>query len=159
MSSYAVLVAKLRNELVKVELAVRSAVSQAEKARLSGDEDFWCAAAFSLQNFYMGTERIFEEVAKQIDRSLPSGGSSHRALLEQMSLEIPNIRPAVISANTLERLHDYRGFRHVAIHLYAFELHSDRISVLVDMLMDSWMLLSRDVEFFCVFLLALEQNV
>jgi hypothetical protein len=48
MSGYAVLVAKLRNELSKVEMAVRSAVSQAEKARLSGDEDFWCAAAFSL---------------------------------------------------------------------------------------------------------------
>jgi hypothetical protein len=159
MSGYAVLVAKLRNELSKVEMAVRSAVSQAEKARLSGDEDFWCAAAFSLQNFYMGTERIFEEVAKLVDRSLPSGGSSHRALLEQMALEIPNVRPAVILVDTLDRLQEYRGFRHVAIHLYAFELHSDRISVLVDMLMDSWVLLCRDVEVFCCFLLALEQNV
>ncbi len=159
MSSYAVLVAKLRNELIKVEMAVRSAISQAGKAKLSGDDDFWCAAAFSLQNFYMGTERIFEEVAKQVDRSLPSGGSSHRALLEQMALEIPNVRPAVILADTLDRLQDYRGFRHVAIHLYAFELHSDRVSVLVDMLMNSWMLLSRDVEVFCCFLLALEQNI
>lgn len=159
MSGYAVLVAKLRNELGKVELAVRSAVSQAEKARLSGDEDFWYAAAFSLQNFYMGAERIFEEVAKRVDRSLPSGGGSHRALLEQMALEIPNVRPAVILADTLDCLQEYRGFRHVAIHLYAFELHSDRISVLVDRLMDCWLLLSRDIEVFCGFLLALGQNV
>jgi hypothetical protein len=65
----------------------------------------------------------------------------------------------VILADTLDRLQEYRGFRHVAIHLYAFELHSDRISVLVDMLMDSWVLLCRDVEVFCCFLLALEQNV
>lgn len=84
---------------------------------------------------------------------------SHRALLEQMALEIPNVCPAVILADTLDRLQEYRGFRYVAIHLYAFELYSDRISVLVDMLMDSWGLLCRDVEVFCCFLLALEQNV
>lgn len=159
MSQYAVLVAKLQNELAKVEMAARSAMSQAEKAKVSGDEDFWFAAAFSLQNFYMGTERIFEAVAKQVDHALPSGKSSHRELLEQMALEIPNIRPPVILADTLDRLQEYRGFRHVAIHLYAFDLRPDRISDLVDMLMASLEMLSRDVEVLCCFLLAMEQNI
>jgi hypothetical protein len=80
MIRYAVLAAKLQNELNKVQAAVRSALSQAEKAKNTGDNDFLIAAAFSLQNFYMGTERIFEEVAKQIDHALPTGESSHRAL-------------------------------------------------------------------------------
>ncbi len=158
MSRYAVLVAKLRNELAKLDLAVSAAMSQADKAIATGDDDFWFAAAFSLQNFYMGAERIFEEVAKQVDRSLPSGGSSHRELLEQMSLEIVNIRPAVILADTLDRLQEYRGFRHVAVHLYAFELRADRISELVDMLSDCRDMLSRDVAIFCEFLLVLERN-
>ncbi len=76
-----------------------------------------------------------------------------------MALEIPNIRPPVILADTLDRLQEYRGFRHVAIHLYAFDLRPDRISDLVDMLMASLEMLSRDVEVLCCFLLAMEQNI
>ncbi len=159
MNHYAVLVAKLQNELVKVHTAVRSALSQAEKAKATGDNDYLIASAFSLQNFYMGTERIFEEIAKQIDNALPSGASSHRELLEQMALEIVNTRPPVILADTCDRLQEYRGFRHVAIHRYGFELRPARIRELVEMLTDSTAMLSRDIQAFCEFLLDLEKNI
>uniref|UniRef100_B8HZM1 HepT-like domain-containing protein n=1 Tax=Cyanothece sp. (strain PCC 7425 / ATCC 29141) TaxID=395961 RepID=B8HZM1_CYAP4 len=89
MSQYTVLVARLQNELSMLDKVVAKAQSQVSKAQQSGDADFYQAAALSLQNYYMGVERIFEEVAKQVDQSLPSGASSHRVLLEQMSLEIP----------------------------------------------------------------------
>ena len=159
MTRYTVLAAKLQNELIKVRTAVRSALSQAEKSKNTGDNDFLIAAAFSLQNFYMGTERIFEEVAKQIDNALPSGESSHRALLEQMALEIANTRPPLILGDTLDRLQEYRGFRHVAIHRYGFELRPDRIRELVEMLTDTAAILTRDVKAFCEFLLDLEKSI
>jgi uncharacterized protein YutE (UPF0331/DUF86 family) len=73
-----------------------------------------------------------------------------------MSLEIPHTRPAVILSDTLHSLNEYRGFRHVAIHRYGFELESNRISELADKLMTSYTLLVRDIENFCQFLEVLE---
>jgi hypothetical protein len=73
-----------------------------------------------------------------------------------MSLEIPHTRPPVILSDTLHNLNEYRGFRHVAIHRYGFELESNRIADLTDKLMACHTLLVRDIENFCQFLQALE---
>ena len=37
------------------------------------DEDYLGSVAFDLQGFYQGVERVFEIVAKSIDRSVPDG--------------------------------------------------------------------------------------
>jgi uncharacterized protein YutE (UPF0331/DUF86 family) len=157
MSKYNVLVARLNQELAKIQTAVQSAVSQANKAKTTGDLDYLQAAALSLQNFYMGVEQAFEEIAKQVDESLPTGASSHRELLEQMALEIPQVRPPVIQANTRERLSDYRGFRHVVVHRYGFELYPERIQELVEELPICCHDLTRDMQTFCEFLMDLNQ--
>ena len=75
MNRYNVLIARLNNELTKVATTVKSALSQAQKAKTTADEDYWYAAAFSLQNFYMGVERIFEDIAKDVENNLPTGSS------------------------------------------------------------------------------------
>ncbi|NJP11761.1 MAG: hypothetical protein HC866_21705 [Leptolyngbyaceae cyanobacterium RU_5_1] len=159
MSDYRVLVARLRNELTRLDTVVQTATNQTEKATQTGDVDYFQAAALSLQNFYMGVERIFEEIAKQIDQSVPTGANSHRELLEQMALEISSLRPPVIQADTLKSLNEYRGFRHVVIHRYGFELYPERIRELVEALPNSYVLLSRDTENFCQFLLELERSL
>lgn len=113
----------------------------------------------SLQNFYTGVERIFEEIAKQVDESIPAGGSSHRELLEQMALEIAEVRPPVIQPDTLEALNEYRGFRHVVVHLYGFELYLDRIRQLIRGLPTCCDALIRYVNAFCEFLSKLGQSL
>jgi len=138
---------------------VQAAVSQADKAKKTGDSDYLLAATLSVQNFYMGVEQAFEEIAKQIDESLPVGASSHRELLEQMALNIPDIRPPVIQPDTLTRLNEYRGFRHVVIHRYGFELYPDRIREVVDDLPNCNDALIRDVQAFCEFLTQLSQSL
>jgi uncharacterized protein YutE (UPF0331/DUF86 family) len=157
MSRYSVLVARLNKELAKIQTAVQSAVSQANKAQNTGDLDYLQAAALSLQNFYMGVEQAFEEIAKQVDEFLPTGASSHQELLEQMALEIPNVRPPVIQSSTLECLNEYRGFRHVVIHRYGFELYPERIQQLVESLPICCDDLTKDIQSFCEFLLRLNQ--
>ena len=157
MSKYSVLAARLRKDLTQVDKAVQAAISQAKKAKATGDSDYLQAAALSLQNFYMGVERVFEEIAKQVDESLPTGASSHRELLDQMGLEISSMRPAVLQVNTLEKLNEYRGFRHVALHRYGFELQPDRIRELVEGLPTCQTHFSEDIESFCTFLLNLDQ--
>lgn len=115
MSKYSVLVIRLNKELTKIQTATQTAVFQADKAKNTGDLDYLQAAPLILQNFYMGVEHAFEEIAKQVDESLPMGASSHRELLEQMALEIQDLCPAVIQPETLAKLNEYRGFCHVVI--------------------------------------------
>ncbi|MGB3614424.1 MAG: hypothetical protein WBA10_11590 [Elainellaceae cyanobacterium] len=105
----------------------------------------------------MGVERVFEEVAKSVDQSLPSGQSSHRELLEQMSLEIPQTRPPLLSAQTASRVDQYRAFRHVVMHRYGFELYPERVAELVAQLSDCHGVLSADVQEFCQVLLNIDQ--
>ena len=157
MSKYGVLAARLKKDLRQIDKAVKAAVSQAKKAEATGDADYLQAAALSLQNFYMGVERVLEEIAKQVDESLPIGASSHRELLEQMGFELGKTRPAVLQAETLEELNLYRGFRHIAIHRYGFELQPDRIRELVKALSVCQSHFSQDIESFCDFLLDLDQ--
>jgi len=159
MSQYNVLIALVQNEITKLEIAVQSATAQAEKARITGDSDYLQAAALNIQNFYTGTERIFEEIAKHIDGQLPVGASSHKELLEQMSLAIPETRPAVIQSTTTAKLNAYRGFRHVVIHIYAFELYPNRIQDLVIMLPETYALFVQDIQTFCQFLRDLNRSL
>lgn len=159
MSKYNVLIARLNKEMAKIQIAVQSAVSQSAKARNTGDLDYLQAAALSVQNFYMGVEQAFEEIAKQVDESLPMGASSHRELLEQMALNIPDIRPPVIQPDTVASLNEYRGFRHVVIHRYGFELYPDRIRELVDKLPACNDALTKDIQAFCEFLTQLSQSL
>jgi hypothetical protein len=159
MSQYSVLTARLLNELKTLDKVVAKAQSQVHKARSTHDDDFYQAAALSLQNYYMGIERIFEEIAKQMERSLPQGLSSHRELLEQMGLEISQIRPAVLSPPAIAQVNEYRAFRHVVIHRYGFELYPERVGELVDRLASCHRLLREDIEKFCQFLFKLEDSL
>jgi hypothetical protein len=58
-------------------------------------------------------ERLFELIARHVDRVLPSGDTWHRDLLYQMAGDLPEARPAVVSQETAQALDEYRRFRHV----------------------------------------------
>lgn len=75
-----------------------------------------------LHDFYTGIEKIFENIAKEIDQRVPMGEEWHSELLHQMTLDIPGLRPPVISPNTEKRLREYLGFRHLFRKRYGFEL-------------------------------------
>lgn len=75
-----------------------------------------------LHDFYTGVEKILEDIAKEVDRRVPIGEGWHSELLHQMTLDIPGLRPPVISLNTEKRLREYLGFRHLFRKRYGFEL-------------------------------------
>ena len=111
-------------------------------------ESLISALTLYLENFYMGIERIFVLIAKEIDKKTPSGDSWHIQLLKQMSLEIPDIRPAVISQKSYEKLNEFRGFRHVARSLYAYDLDPQRVIELSDKLSKCYDSFKADVQNF-----------
>ena len=116
------------------------------------DEDYLGSVAFDLQSFYQGVERVFEIIAKSIDRSVPDGDKWHKLLLEQMTNEIPGIRPAVISMETREALDHFRMFRHLAHNIYSFNLVPERIKGLVEGLPGAVDLVCQDFSLFSDFL-------
>ena len=57
-----------------------------------------------------GLEHLFEKIAALVDESIPTGSNWHQELLRQMNIEVPGVRPAVISAELRTALEEYRGF-------------------------------------------------
>lgn len=146
------LATRLRVELADLKRVVERAEYLLSKAQESDDEDYLDGVALNLHGFYAGVERIFEEVAAEIDGSLPTGSEWHRNLLLQMAGEVSDTRPAVIGSNTRDCLDEYRGFRHVVRNVYTFNLRPSRLRELVADLHGCYDAFVQDITLFCDFL-------
>jgi hypothetical protein len=116
------------NNLEKVTLLAQETLSLVQN--LENDVYFKSLVSgltLYLENLYMGVERVLSLIAQEVDKIVPSGGSWHLQLLQQMVIEVPSVRPAVISQETYEKLNEFRGFRHVARNLYAYDLEPGRV--------------------------------
>lgn len=132
-ADYLVLASRIRLEMEDLGRVV----TRAERAsrtlnKVVEDSDLYIdAAALNLHDFYTGLERIFHQIAAIVDASVPSGREWHRDLLRQMCIEIPDVRPNVLSIDTCTALDEFMRFRHVVRNVYAFQLDSERISRLI----------------------------
>ena len=131
----AILSARILTELNELAFLVDRAKQGWNKAKSLNDDYYLDGVALNLHGFYSGVEKIFEKIAATVDGSVPTAANWHQELLSQMSMEIPQIRPAVISVGVRDMLEDYRGFRHVVRNVYTFHLNPekmDRLITLVD---------------------------
>lgn len=96
------------------------------------------SVALNLHSFYSGLERLFELIARHVDRSQPSGETWHRDLLAQMATEITDARPAVIGKETATLLDEYRRFRHLVRNVYTFNLVPEKMENLISVLPTLW---------------------
>jgi len=83
---------------------------------------------------------------------VPEGPAWHRQLLEDMALEIREVRPAVITAASRELLAPFLRFRHLFRNVYAFTLDTARVVALASKAQESWPTVRADVEVFLAFL-------
>jgi len=83
-----------------------------------------------LHDFFTGAERIFIRIADELDGGTPKGDHWHTQLLRNMSLDLPEIRPAVITHKLMASLGEYLRFRHVFRNNYGFVLEPERIKPL-----------------------------
>jgi hypothetical protein len=141
---------RIRREISELDKIREHALRRWQKA--SKDEDYLGSVGFDLQSFYQGVERVFETIAKSIDRSVPTGDRWHKMLLEQMGNEVSGIRPAVISVQTRQALDDFRMFRHLAHNIYTFNLDPRRIKSLIEKLPGAMGLIGQYLSFFADFL-------
>lgn len=109
-------------------------------------------SAALIHGFYNGVERALTRIAPELNGGLPSGGDWHRRLLEQMTVEVPSIRPAVLSSESASQLDEYRAFRHRFRNLYFFDIRWDRVRDLLSRATDTWKIVRADLEGFVSFL-------
>jgi hypothetical protein len=108
-----------------------------------------------LHDLYTGTEHIFEKISSEIDGGVPNGSAWHRELLESMALELPGLRPAVLTPATVRQLEEFLRFRHLYRNVYGFELEWTRLRPLLMRAEPTWAALRADVVTFLSFLDAL----
>lgn len=85
------------------------------------------------------------------DRS-PEGQAWHSELLEQMTLELPTLRPPVLDRSTARQLDEYRRFRHRIRNVYASMLDPRLMQAIVETLSETSKALHQDLVAFCDFL-------
>lgn len=106
--------------------------------------------ALHLHSFYTGAERIFYDIARDIDGEVPTASDWHRQLLEQMAVEIQKARPPVLAEQTRVELDEFRRFRHVVRSNYAYKLDPERILALAQKLPALFEHLMQDCLRLCV---------
>lgn len=136
IESYLVLAGRIRSELTDLErLAMRAERAMQAVRKRPQDVDFYIdSAALNLHDVYAGLEHLFRQIASTVDGNIPSSLEWHRDLLEQMGLDLPNLRPPVLSAQTVHALGEYLRFRHVVRNVYTYLLDAERIGSLVSQL-------------------------
>jgi hypothetical protein len=137
-SKFLVIKARLELELSNIqklflELDNRDLITPSDARKQKLDDQFALRAVGSfLHDFYSSVENIFKIIARSIDQSVPVNSELHAELLQQMSLNVDRVRPAVISIKTMNLLNEYRSFRHVFRNIYGFNLITKRLEHLLD---------------------------
>ena len=156
---YAVLIGQIQQFLSDLQIVVERSQKLLQKYQTTQDDDYIGTLALNLHGFYTGVERCLEEVARQLDESVPSGTDWHRRLLRQMTAELPDLRPPVIQSETRHRIDEYRSFRHVVRNVYTFDLQPDRVVVLAEKLVATFTAFKSDMETFCDFLISVSTDL
>lgn len=100
------------------------------------DELDWAALGYTIHNLYNGIENYCLRIAKFFENEL-SGDSWHKDLLFRMTLEIKNVRPALLDQSAAGKLHELRGFRHVFRNIYQSRLDDEKVMLVQKRLPDA----------------------
>ena len=108
--------------------------------------------AYLLHNFYCALEDVFQEIAKTFENRIEDPSKYHRELLNRMQLDVPGIRPKLLSRESRLVLDELRGFRHVFRHAYDYELDPAKVKGLKHKLITHWKCIEKDIAVFTEFL-------
>lgn len=154
----AAVVKRIERELPDLDRSIARAERSWKQAPIAIDIDVYVdSAALHLQSFYTGLERIFEQTARQIDESVPTGDSWHYDLLLQMGRDIAGVRPALLSSASVKGLDEFRKFRHVVRNVYATNLDPEKMANLFTLLPVVWHQVRAELLAFAEFLRLLDE--
>lgn len=103
------------------------------------------STAYQLHNLYSAIEDLFKIVAGAFENSVTDLSQWHTELLRRMTLDIPGVRPALLSQETAGLLNELRAFRHFFRHAYGQSLDLARVEQNIRVVRQVEPLLARDV--------------
>jgi hypothetical protein len=144
---YRLLAAGIRAEYPAIQRAATHADDAIRRTQWDADtaEFLLEAAAFSVHSAYTAIERLFVEIARTVDQTVPSGAEWHRDLVRQMQLAPSGVRPAVLSDSVAQQLQETLRFRHLVRNVYASYLDAERVAENVRRLLHIEPSLERDL--------------
>lgn len=101
-------------------------------------------AAIFLHHAYCAIESLLVRLFFWFEGDKPHGPDWHQNLLHTAALEIPAIRPALISIDSRNKLHRILGFRHFFRHAYAVNLEAGQLADLQTVAISLHPLLQND---------------
>jgi hypothetical protein len=153
------LAAELTQEVARIDrTALEGAEAEQKLAIDPPDRLTLYAAAAILETFYTGIEKALSRVAPTLNGGLPEGQAWHRRLLENMSMPIPGVRPAVLAEQAARALDPYLSFRHRFRNLYLFDLEAEPVRTLLAGLPRAWALARGSLVSFGEFLKRLAEE-
>jgi hypothetical protein len=158
-SPYMELAHRVRDEVPDLERVIKRVLRSWELSKGSPEQQdvYLDSVALNLHGFYSGLERLFELIARHVDRDLPAGETWHCSLLQQMTKDVEDVRPAVISVENARILDGLRRFRHLVRNVYTLNLVPEKIEPLVAALPGLWLQLKAELLAFADFLEDLAQ--
>jgi hypothetical protein len=72
-TGYIALIGRIKRILQDLERVVSRAESLMDKAKRTGDDGFLDGVALNLHGFYAGVEKIFEDIARTLEKNILDG--------------------------------------------------------------------------------------
>jgi hypothetical protein len=104
--------------------------------------------AYQIHNLYNAIEDLMKIIATQFENNIGNSSQWHSILIQRMSQEIPEIRPALLSSETAYILNGIRGFRHFFRHAYGTNIEYIQLKINLDKALNILPLLESDLERF-----------
>jgi len=102
-------------------------------------------------DFYTCVETFLFRVSQEFENNLKKE-QWHKDLLQKMSLQIPNIRPALLSKTTSQLLSELLQFRHFRRYYFDFDYDWEKLELIEKKYLKAHPLLKEDIQNFITFL-------
>ncbi|MGM0578040.1 MAG: hypothetical protein ACQEXJ_20115 [Myxococcota bacterium] len=147
-----VVAAETRAELTRIDRTIDELAHARDALRAAADGETeqrlaLYASAALLETLYTGVEKVLRRIGAATT-GVPEGASWHRDLLDAMTVDVPRVRPAVLSTKTALLLERYLAFRHRFRNLYLFDLEVGLLSSLLEDAPAAWKQARAELEQF-----------
>ena len=123
------LVAELQSDVSILEDLRKKNQRAWQRIQQGMDEELdWAALGYTIHNIYNLLENYFLRISKFFENALDPE-TWHRDLIQHMTLDIEEVRPALLDRDLAGRIDELRSFRHVFRNIYQSELDSKRVEL------------------------------
>ena len=104
--------------------------------------------AYQIHNLYTAIEDLLKIIATYFENNISNSAQWHANLLQRLTQDIPEIRPAFLAEETFLLLNSLRGFRHFFRHAYGANIEYNQLKINLDKAIIVLVYLEQDCENF-----------